>query len=51
MNIQSIILLGIIIAVAAIVGYRYIRRQKRTGGCGSCNCGCGCVECINSDDH
>ncbi len=42
MNLQSIILLSIILLVAAIVAYRYIRRQKRNGGCGSCNCSCNC---------
>ena len=40
MNLQSIILLSVIIVVAAIVAYRYIRRQKRNGCCGSCNCNC-----------
>ena len=42
MNFQSIILLSVILAIAAIVAYRYIRRQKRGGGCGSCNCNCNC---------
>ena len=42
MNLQSIILLSVILLVAAIVAYRYIRRQKRNGCCGSCNCNCNC---------
>ncbi|MBP5514669.1 MAG: FeoB-associated Cys-rich membrane protein [Bacteroidaceae bacterium] len=46
MNVQSIILLIIIMAVFLLVGYRYVRRQKRSRGCGSCNCGCdGCDTC------
>lgn len=46
MNLQSIILLTIVLGAFAIVGYRYIRRQKKSGGCGSCNCDCSdCSTC------
>ena len=45
MNIQSIILLTIILLAFAVVGYRYVRRQKNSHSCG-CNCGCeGCSGC------
>ncbi|MBR4758171.1 MAG: hypothetical protein IK084_05110 [Bacteroidaceae bacterium] len=44
MNLQSILLLTVILLVAYIVGYRYYRRQRRTGGCGSCNCQCDSCE-------
>ena len=40
MNIQSILILTAILITAVIVAYRYIHRQKRTGGCGTCNCSC-----------
>ena len=49
MNIQSIILLAVVLAAFLLVGYRYVRRQRRNPGCGSCNCGCnrgnGCEKC------
>ena len=46
MNIQSYILLALVLAVFCLVGYRYLKRQKKSRGCGSCNCGCeGCDEC------
>ncbi|MBP1531115.1 MAG: FeoB-associated Cys-rich membrane protein [Bacteroidaceae bacterium] len=41
MNIQSILLLAIVVAAFLIVGYRYVKRQKNSRGCGGCNCGCG----------
>lgn len=40
MNLQSILLLSTILVTAAIIAYRHIRRQKRTGCCGTCNCRC-----------
>ena len=40
MNIQSLILLIFILGVFCTVLFRYIRRQRRHPGCGSCNCGC-----------
>ena len=40
MNLQSILLLSLIFILFFIVGYRYIRRQRKSGGCGSCNCAC-----------
>ena len=56
MNLQSIILLSIIIVVFAVVLFRYVKRQRKSRGCGSCNscntcstCGeegsCGCNSC------
>lgn len=44
MNLQSILLLSVILVVFCIVGYRYIRRQRKSGGCGSCN-NCACDDC------
>ncbi|MBQ8969614.1 MAG: FeoB-associated Cys-rich membrane protein [Bacteroidaceae bacterium] len=43
MNLQSIILLAIVLGLFLVVGYRYMRRQKRGRSCG-CNCG-GCDAC------
>ncbi len=42
MNLQSIILLGVVLAVFGLVLYRYVKRQKKSHGC---NCGCGCHGC------
>ncbi len=48
MNIQSIILLTIVLATFGIVLFRYIRRQQRHPNCSSCNC-CSddCSSCTN----
>lgn len=40
MNIQSILLLSLVVIAFAVVGYRYVRRQRRNPGCDSCNCDC-----------
>ncbi len=43
MNIQSIVLLALVVAAFASVLYHFIRKQSGGGGgcgCGSCNCGC-----------
>ena len=43
MNLQSILLLALVLGLFLIVGYRYVVRQKKSRSCGSCNCGCsGC---------
>ena len=44
MNVQSILLLTLIVVVAGIVLVRYVRVQRRTGGCGTCQCG-DCPHC------
>ncbi|MDE6634598.1 MAG: FeoB-associated Cys-rich membrane protein [Bacteroidaceae bacterium] len=41
MNLQSIILLSIVLALFLLVGYRYIRKQKKGRSCKECNCGQG----------
>ena len=50
MNVQSILLLALIVAVAGVVLVRYVKRQKRTGGCASCQ-GDGCPHCSMSERH
>ena len=44
MNLQSYILLFIILAVALSVLVHYVFHQRRTGGCGSCQWCEGCRE-------
>lgn len=41
MNLQSIILLSIVLALFLFVGYRYIRQRKKSRSCKGCNCGQG----------
>ncbi|MCF0199355.1 MAG: FeoB-associated Cys-rich membrane protein [Bacteroidaceae bacterium] len=41
MNLQSLLLLVVLLAVAGWVLLRYVRRRQKTGGCGPC---CGCAE-------
>ena len=38
MNLQSLLLLALIVAVAGLVLVHYVKSQRRTGGCGSCHC-------------
>lgn len=38
MNTQSIILLSVVLGLAGWALYLYIKKNRRTGGCGSCNC-------------
>ncbi len=40
MNVQSIILLAVVVAAFGFAVYRFVRKQRRSGGCDSCNCNC-----------
>ncbi|MCR4920279.1 MAG: hypothetical protein K5945_01030 [Bacteroidaceae bacterium] len=50
MNLQSLLLLALIVVVAGLVLIHYVKSQKRTGGCGSCRCG-SCPHCDISTRH
>ncbi len=41
MNAQSLVLLAIVVAAFAVALYKFVRKQRHSGGCGSCNCDCG----------
>ncbi len=45
MNIQSMALLAVVAAAFVMALYRFVRGQKRSGGCGSCGCNCNCENC------
>ncbi len=39
MNLQSLLLLAVILAAAAVALYIRWRNSRRGGGCATCNCG------------
>lgn len=48
MNVQSVILLVIVLALAVWVLRFHLKKRKETGGCGACN---GCSGCPSGHTH
>ncbi len=45
MNVQSFILLAIVVVAFVFALYRFISKQRRGGSCGGCSCNCNCDNC------